>query len=293
MNQPTKPGFYYGIPFEDYRTWPAVNFSLLKEMDKTPLHCRYRQQHPSESTEEMAVGSAAHCRILEPGKWEDRFYVCPPCKLNTKEGKAVMAEAVEMARGRTIVRMEQDAEASAAEQMAESIRHHKLAQLLIDDIGKCEVSALWFDELNQLWCKGRFDKLNIGVKEAGLEETIIEIKTSGRIDDWAFARTAKNLHYDAQLAWYAWGHACITGESSVRCRIIAIESKPPFAVRVLELDTESSQAGTRDYSRWYGEYCRCVRSGAWPGYPDRVEKIKLPDYSTELELMVAGKEYAY
>src|SRR5580765_991713 len=292
MSQPSQPGFYYGVAFDDYRSWPAVNFSLLKEMDKTPMHCAYRRSHPSEATEEMEVGGAAHCRILEPDKWDSRFYVCPPCKLNSKEGKAIMADAILAAKGRTIVRMEHDTEASAAEAMAESLSGNSVAESLINDIGRTEVSALWFDEMGQQWCKGRFDKLNVGVTPSvgdPIQPTIVEIKTSSRLDDFAFSRTARNLHYDAQAAWYCWGHVCITGETAAH-RIIVIESHPPHTVRVMELDEPSMQGGATKYSRWYGEYCKCTKRGQWPGWPEKVQKLSVPQFG-ELDLVVGGKEY--
>jgi hypothetical protein len=284
--QPDKPGFYYSVSLEDYRSWPAINISVLKEMDKTPQHVSYRRSHPLDQTEEMMVGSAAHCRILEPDKWDSRFYVCPPCKLNTKEGKAIMADAVIEANGRTVIRMSDDAEASAAEEMADAINRHELAWKLIGSHGRCEVSALWFDELNKFWCKGRFDKL-IEDREKPL---IVEIKTSGRIDNFHFGRTAKSLHYDAQAAWYLWGHACITGQDAEH-QILAIESKPPFTCRVLQMDSEGLQGGATDYARWFGAYCHCIRSGKWPGYPETVETLKVPQYGGELEILVGGKEY--
>lgn len=284
VSQPDKPGFYYNVPFEEYRAWPAINISLLKEMDKTPMHALYRKTHGLEPTEEMQVGSAAHCRILEPDKWDERFYVCPPCKLNTKEGKEIMAHAVSEANGRTVIRMSEDAEASAAEAMADALLRHELAWKLTAGPGRTEVSALWFEPMNKQWCKGRFDKLIDG-------GGILEIKTSARIDDFAFSRTAKNLSYHAQAAWYIWAHTCITDRAPEHL-ILAIESKPPYSCRVLKLDDESMQDGATAYARWYGEYCQCLRKNEWPGYPSKVQPLTVPEYSEALELVVGGKEYA-
>lgn len=287
MSQPDEPGFYYGVPFEDYREWPAINISLLKEMDKTPAHAFYRKQHAMEATDEMRVGSATHCRILEPGKWDSRFYVCPPCKLNTKEGKTVYADAVAMANARTVIRLSEDDETASAIQMAEAIRGHELCRDLISNPGQCEVSVLWYDDLAKQWCKGRFDKLITD----GEQPIILEIKTSSRIGDFHFARTAKNLHYDAQAAWYLWGYSSITWKTAIHM-VIAIESKEPFCCRVLKMNDESLETGFQNYSRWYQEYCRCLKTDSWPGYPSKVQTLILPQYGEDLELTIGGKAHA-
>ncbi len=284
---PNAPGFYYGVSFEDYAKWPAVSISLLKEMGKTPLHAFYRKSNRMQPTEEMQVGSAAHCRILEPDKWDSRFYVCPPCKRNTKDGKAIYAEAEAAANGRTILRLSEDAESASAIAMAESVSAHALCGKMISDPGQSEVSALWYDEMGKQWCKGRFDKLI-----PGDINIVLEIKTSARIDDYSFSRTAKNLHYDAQAAWYLWGLACISGETAIH-QIMAVESKPPFSCRILQLADESIEAGATNYTRWYLEYCQCAKSGLWPGYPSKVQNLILPNYTgEELELTISGKTHA-
>lgn len=286
MSRPAKPGFYYDIAFEDYASWPAVNFSILREMDKTPMHANYRRSHPTQQTEEMAVGSAVHCKLLEPHKWDEKFYVCQPCDMRTKEGKAIWAEAVTAANGRTILRADKDTEALSAVEMAEAVMQHDLARDLIRGLGRCEVSALWFDELNQEWCKGRFDKRIIDREQP----LIVEIKTTTRIDDWAFGNTARRLHYDAQAAWYLWGHTCIANEPATH-QILAIESVPPYSCRVLQLDGASLEAGTGKYARWYNEYIRCAGLGEWPGYPAKAQLFQVPQNREDLELVIAGDEY--
>ena len=50
-----------------YEDVPGVNISTLKELwSKSPLHYRYRLEHPREETPALTLGIATHMAILEP-----------------------------------------------------------------------------------------------------------------------------------------------------------------------------------------------------------------------------------
>ena len=80
--RPPELGRWREVPASVYHgEWDAVNNTRLGWMAKSPLHCRYHEDHPEANvdTRATAFGSAAHCMVLEPEHFESR-YVAEPVK---------------------------------------------------------------------------------------------------------------------------------------------------------------------------------------------------------------------
>lgn len=267
-------GLHYGVPFEQYRLWPAANISMLKGMKKTPLHCKWDMEHPRHS-DEMDVGSATHIALLEPARFEKEFYIAPEYDGRTKEGKAIAAECEQLAAGRTIIRKKagEGVDADDVAGIVQSVRQHRVPSKLLDMPGQCEVSALWRDPQTGLACKARFDKLI-----TSKPPVIFELKTCRDADEWEFGKQSAKMGYAAQAAYYRWGHKIITGELPTHV-FLAVENKGPWAPAVWTLDDQSLQTGTLAFRRWLDLYADCVKLNKWPGYPDMVQTLCLPAWA--------------
>jgi hypothetical protein len=53
-------------PF-DYNAHPAVRWSLLQHMRKSPMHYKHALANASTQTQARTVGSAVHTLVFEPG----------------------------------------------------------------------------------------------------------------------------------------------------------------------------------------------------------------------------------
>ena len=61
-----------------YEDVPGVNISTLKELwSKSPLHYRYRLEHPREETPALTLGIATHMAILEPLRFAEHTWSAP------------------------------------------------------------------------------------------------------------------------------------------------------------------------------------------------------------------------
>jgi hypothetical protein len=61
--------------------------------------------------------------------------------------------------------------------------------------------------------------------------------------------------------------------------IIACEKTPPYAVGVYRLTEGAIQAGDDQIRPLLRRYAECMESGDFPGYPDEVIDVSLPDYA--------------
>jgi hypothetical protein len=245
-----------GLSYDDYAAIEAVRWSLLKVIDRTPLHCHYAEHNPSPDTAAKLLGRAVHCAVLEPDRFNDAFPVMPDFS-----GKGSVAERKEwkaaLTPGATAL-SDEDAEQALA--MARAIEAHTEAAELLGGAGYNEVVALW--NIGALACKARLDRLHFPEKGTGV---VIEIKTAVDAEARAFGRQAANIGYLKHAAWAQFGLDQVA-PARRRHVFIAVEKEPPYAVAVYWLD----QAVIDHLQPWViglaERYHLCAEKNEWPGY---------------------------
>jgi len=281
MNPPPLPGLHLNVPFEDYQSWDAVNFSTLKNIRGTASKCKYAMDNPKEMTDAMKNGQTLHVATLEPGRFDGMFHICPPANGTTKEGKEILAYNTQLASDakKIMIRQRFAADESKLEAleaykgMAASIHRSKAARMFLKAQGQNEVSMLWNDAETGLMCKGRIDRLCESLNY------VVEIKSTRDADDWSFGKDVASMGYHAQAACYLNGLRNITGKSFYHV-IIAVESVAPFDLKVHMLDDAAIQIGLLKYREWLTRFAECKKTNQWPGYPDVLNKLELPKYAS-------------
>jgi len=232
------------MTFDEYQALKGyLNWSLLKEAQKSMLHFRWRLANPLASTPAMDLGRAAHCAVLEPDRFFTDFaYFDGP----RRAGKA-WEEFAAVNVGRTILKPD-DYEKVLA--MRDAVFSHKIARRLLRG-GKSEVSLKWTDEVTRMRLKARLDHVR--------GDTLVDFKTTRDLEERVFSRLAVKLGYISQLAMYRMG-LIANGHDEGPVYMIAVESEGPFDVAVYELDDEALYAGeeivrellqkVKDYRRW-------------------------------------------
>lgn len=243
----------YGMAHEDYLAVKAASKSVLWTIHtKSPLHAVTDR----ERTNAMEFGTAAHCAVLEPQHFVSRFVRGPEDRRGNKWKEALEAAPI----GCEVLTA---GDFDAAEALAERALSNGDVQALVRG-AKVEVSA--FSELNDVQCKARPDAANAGV--------LIDLKTTTDASVHAFRHTVHRFGYHVQEAWYrdVWMSAGAACDGFV---FVAVESKPPFAIRVFELEPEAIEDGRRIALASLAVYRDCLRNGAWPGYPSGRVKLSL------------------
>lgn len=263
-----EPGIYEGVPFETYLAWDAASNSRLVEMERSPAHCRAKIDAPRKSTPAQELGTALHFAILEPELFASRYAVAPVCDRRYKEGKQVWADFVAANPGKCHLDNE-DWETCQA--VADAVRKHPDAGLILRATDKREVSGVWDDPATGLRCKLRMD---LPCQALGI---LADLKSTEDASPAAFARSIVNFNYHCQGAHYLGGAAALDWIFEQFC-VIAFEKSKPYGVMVYRLEDEALEIGERKLRPFIEQYAACKRSGIWPGYPTGVKDITLPDW---------------
>ena len=261
------------MEFDDYRAIPAVNWSLLKLYGHSPAHYRLAADTPpTPPTPACLLGQAVHALTLEgEATYRDRFAVAPEgIDRRTKAGKTTWQEFQGQAAGRAVLTADQ---AAAVQGMAEAISRSRTANKLLARCTVRESVITWMDPVTGTPCKARPDAMD---PASGL---LVDLKSTSDANLEAIRKDVARRLYHGQLAFYRRGLQA-AGHPAAPCVLLFVESTPPHGVRVVALDDEAMQAGGTLVEQLLGLHADCERTGAWPGFPDRVESLSLPPWVT-------------
>lgn len=251
-----------GLTFPEYAAIPAVNWSTLKEMSKSPAHYRHRAEHPRLDSSRLAFGRAVHTAVLEPDRFPLEYVVFDGAR---RAGKAW--DEFEAANSdRTILKA---AEYATCLAVRDAVHAHPAASRMLG--GPSEITLQWMDPDTGLACKARLDKAYGGC--------VVDLKSTSTVDAHDFERTSANLIYHGQLAFYMRGlAACGLSEPQCLPRIIAVEVEPPYDVAVFRLTADALRIGDGLVGEYLFRLSECQSRDEWPGRYDAEQDLTLPPW---------------
>ena len=262
-----KNGTFHNIPFDEYRSWDAVNNSLLKVVSqKSPFHAKYELDTGGKDTQPLSFGRAVHTYVLEPELFDSFYAVAPECDRRTKAGKETWAAFTEGADGKTVLT---DVEHATILAMSERLQQTKAIEYLK---GGKEVSLLWTDEKTGLDCKCRIDNL------IECHDAIIDLKTSTSASPEYFRYAMKQFGYGQAAAWYWDGYKAVTGREPSFYMFVVMEKNPPYDVGLYVIGDDSLTAGRNIYRKAFDLWADCLKKDEFPGYTPVPQEINLPDW---------------
>jgi hypothetical protein len=257
-----------GISFDAYRAIDAISSHGLMLVEQSPAHFRQSQLAPRESSPAQALGTLVHLLTLEPEREAHEVAVAPELDRRTKAGKEAYDAFHVESQGKLIVTADDLARARA---IREAVMAQPFARALLAD-GQAETTLLWRDQETGVDCKARPDWLCAG------HQVVLDVKTARDASADAFARAAGSYAYHLQAALYldALGQ-CGLGERTFV--FLVVETEPPYAVALYQLDEAALHAGRIRYRRALAHYAECLASGLWPGYPTEIQPLSLPKWA--------------
>jgi len=142
----------------------------------------------------MDIGTALHCRLLEPEKYKDTIFVSSVKGRSTKKFQDEQDEH----KDKIVITQE---EFDHIELMGKSVYAHPSARGLLNLVGDCESSVFAKDKLTGVNLKCRPDK--DAVESNGI---IIDVKTTMSLDDWRSDKEWINplykFNYGHQASFY-------------------------------------------------------------------------------------------
>jgi len=248
--------------YAEYAKIAAINWSVLREMRRSPRHYRYRLENPREDTTGLAIGRATHTAILEPERFALEYAVFEGKRRAGKEWDAFEAEHA----GRTILKASEFAEVLA---MRDAVREHPIAHARLSN-GLPEETVTWTERINgvDLACKARPDYIGA---------SIVDLKTTKDAGSNAFGRTSARFGYHCQLAWYRRGVRAAMGRE-LAMHLVAVESEAPHDVAVYRIGDDALYAADEEINELLERVAACRITDRWPGALELENELSLPSW---------------
>jgi len=246
-----------------YNRIEGINYSLLKEYHKSPMHFKYAIDNPRVSTEAQVLGTLVHSMILEPHTVNDDFTIIdvskrpdPTKDFRSIENKIWKQELIEEAAkySKTVI----DGETfDTATKMANNVLGNPVIKALLDK-AVIEKGISWTDPMTGLKCKGRPDAW---VEDKDL---IIDIKTTISAHPSDFQRSLWNYRYHEQAAFYSMGLKALYGADKFsRFLFIAVEKNAPYCAASYFLSSSALDTGWTTCQSLLNLHKQCVDANDW------------------------------
>ncbi|HAN7812211.1 TPA: exodeoxyribonuclease VIII [Escherichia coli] len=267
-----EPGIYYGISNENYHAGPGVSKSQLDDIADTPALYLWRKNAPVDTTKTktLDLGTAFHCRVLEPEEFSNRFIVAPEFNRRTNAGKeeekAFLMECA--STGKTVITAE---EGRKIELMYQSVMALPLGQWLVESSGHAESSIYWEDPETGILCRCRPDKI---IPEF---HWIMDVKTTADIQ--RFKTAYYDYRYHVQDAFYSDGYEAQFGVQPTFVFLVASTTIEcgRYPVEIFMMGEEAKLAGQLEYHRNLRTLADCLNTDEWPA----IKTLSLPRWAKE------------
>lgn len=284
-------GLMHGLDIDAYHAMPGISKTGLDRIEQSPAH--YFGWHldpqrpaPRERSGQLE-GTLAHCAILEPGEFNQRYVVIPSfaprrpteaqwnAKKPSEDSIAAMSWWTDFTAKHSTKRTITAEQYEVAMRQAEAVRKLPEAVEALER-GRPEVSAFWVDSQTGELCRCRPDF----VSDYGERRVILlDVKTYSNASAGEFRRQVARKRYHVQDAYYSDGYAAASGLDVMGFVFVAVESEWPHQANALMLDERSREQGRKDYRRNLNTYSACRRGNHWPGYSEQVQLIDLPSWA--------------
>lgn len=280
------PRIAFDQPFPDYLAQADVNASALRAGRRSMLHMAAAIAGQSkEPTAALRIGSALHCAVLEPMRFEAVATVAPAVDRRTKEGKATYA-AWQAALPADAMVLDAD-EFETVRQASSALLASRFPSLL--QTGEAEVSIYWDETIDLdgtpqvIGCKARLDWLGYGA--GGV--VIADVKTTRDATPRAFARACATYGYAHQLAWYRRAVRALQAsgdapDGPITISIGAVETEAPYATGIYTLDACDLEDADRENMHTLKRWAQAVRDDRFPGPAEMVQVLHLPEWTFDL-----------
>lgn len=265
-----EPGIYHGLSNEAYHSGHGICKSQLDDIALNPAVYVWRKYAPVDETRTAALdmGSALHCLLLEPDRFDSRYAVAPDFNRRTNEGKKSEQAFLRDCAGLSITVLNAE-QSRKLRLMRESVLSHPAARWLLEADGYCEASIYWKDGETDELCRIRPDKFLTA------RPIIMDIK---KVADMArFARHVEEFRYHVQDAFYREGFYQHFGDYPQFVFIAVSENIDcgRYPVRTFQLHAEEVETGHQLFRQDLDIYHNCQISNSWGG----IEELRRPAWA--------------
>ena len=257
---------------DDYRGYPALNYSFAKHLLRSPAHYMQAKLNPQPPTLEMRIGTQIHRHVEGVGidavqkpehhpddasdLWDGRKKWCKEWMKTADEERTFDFE--------DFVRIHETAFA---------IDSSSLAQRLLKAAPERERAIVC--EYRGASIKALLDM--VGTDSDG-RRFIVDLKTTTDASESAFVRLAKRFRYAMQAAWYTNALAIEEGlEYRPGFIWLAAETEAPHGIAAYVCPDAAMEEGQQQMDTAIDLWTECTEAGRWPSYSS---EIIVPNWPT-------------
>ena len=263
-----------------YEDKSHITNSMLGWLNESPAYFKSQIESQSTSTEPMIFGSAFHCKVLEPEKFDDLYYIIPKIDKRTKAGKEAFAEHLLNAGNKIILTTEQYSKILGMEEAVNN--NETMKELFSCNKAVKESVNVWTesirddnDETHIIKCKSLIDL------RRDADDLVVDLKTTASVK--AFTSSIKKFGYDRQAAYYLRG-LIANKLVSPNARFVfgVVEKQPPFEIAMFELDASVMEVANEKIDHLLGIYQKCLSEDCYPKRYERFDgKLNLVTLTAE------------
>jgi hypothetical protein len=258
-------GYITGMPDEYYHSTEGfISKSSLSALKASPF--RFFKGVKFKQTKAMQIGTAIHCALLEPDKFEQTYKVMP--ELTDKRLKSYKDAKTEFVDYELITGQD----AKNINGMMDAVLANDAAKELLQSAGWCEVSGFHTDPDTGIKLRHRFDKLT----DDGCG---VDIKKTQSVHPDELSKTIHKYGYEMQDALYSDGYEAITGRKLNQFYFIFVEESYPHEVAVVYLDDISKQVGRDQYKALLTDYDHYKQNPHKVNNNSEINMISLPEWA--------------
>lgn len=278
-------GITNDMPRGEYDATTALNYSKLKWFQVSPKHAQAALMGTLEASESDALrdGSALHEALLEPDVFATKWTRGGQCAAVLGSGSNAGTRCSNAGKSLTSdgwvcgqhARAYGLADLTTPEHFLPPERYDQIVATvaavradsyvtLLRSRGWNEATIEWsFAGLN---FKSRLDRYSPAAP--GRSAMVLDVKTIGfPPTDEACAKAIAERGYHRQMAMYAQAVEVTSGHFP-ECVLLFVETRPPYDINVIPLDTQTISIGWREVEYWIRDYKACREQygdNPWPG----------------------------
>jgi len=314
-----KPGIYYGVPFEEYCQWDAVNNSSLDPiLFQSPAHYQAKLNEPPKKTNALAFGSLAHTAMLEPDEFKRNYIGVPEgeftkgCMLKDGVTPSSSPKSTSQYKQNKInwyletPRLVLKKKKQEFEKLREKMSLPEQIEWLHSSAKKTMIEFEDFEKISKLCDELKthplYEKLRNGKKEVSFawKDADTGILCTGRVDSLCPYLIAdfKTTETTVEWEWSFWkwnyyrqgpmyqdglatlGHA---GGELLPFWLCVAQKTSPFDCVIAPAHELDLQQGRAEYKMALERIMRCRRDKEWPGVPDP-EYWRIPEKHREYQI---------
>ncbi len=262
-------GVFQNIPADVYHSWEACSNSQLSILyDESPASLKASWSAPEKQTPAKIIGTAVHCRTLEPELFKTWYGVLPEVNKKTNDGKAELKAF--KADNPNVREWLDPKQMELVQAVSASVESHPQAAYLLSRSVDRELSIVWEDRDTGLLCKGRLDLPS--AHSDGM--VLVDLKTAESVKPDKFQKAIFERGYYRQAGMYLMGMQ-FHGMECADFSIIAVEKDPPYQVMVYCLDPDDIERGHWQVKKLMYEYADCLRTNVFPTYGTGAQPLEL------------------